>query len=121
MTCLANWIVTREKLIGEFLADNHVAVTIKAFLIGEEAAGDQRYLHRSEIAGIGGAVDRVVLQLKAARRVLGKGKDEVAAVACTRRRRDKARRNDSGQMAHAFQKRLVEGDDLLPGVILLVW
>src|ERR1700689_5324364 len=117
----ANWIVTREKPISEFLADNHVSVAIKAFLVGEETAGDQRYLHGSEIAGIGGAVDCLVLELKAARRVLGKGKDEVAAVACTRRRGDKARPDDSRQTAHAFQKRLVKSDYLFTGVILLPW
>ncbi len=110
----------RKKLIREFLADNHVAVAIKAFLVGEEAAGDQRYLHRSEIARIGGAVDCVVLELKAARRVLGKGKDEVAAVACTGRRGDKARRGDSGQTPHAFQKRLMKGEYLFTGVILFL-
>ncbi len=115
----ANWIFAGEKLVREFLADNQVSVVIKAFLIGEEPAGDQRYLHGGEIAGIGGAIVCLVLELKAARRVLGKGKDEVASIACTRRRGDKARRDDSGQTAHALQKRLVEGDDLLPGVILL--
>jgi hypothetical protein len=40
---LANWIFTREELVREFLADNQVSVTIKAFLIGEKPAGDQRF------------------------------------------------------------------------------
>src|SRR5580700_5825173 len=117
---LANCIFTREKLIREFLADNHVSVTIKTFLVSEKPARNQGYLHCSEVARIGGAIDCVVLELKAARRVLGKGKDEVATVACTWRRGDQARRDDSGQTAHAFQKRLVEGDDLRRGVILLL-